>query len=257
MPFVGIGVGVGRQRFGGGGGGFDADYQAVLDYATTQGYTLPSASQQVLQNQLMLDLKSAGIWSKLDNFGVFATDGDSDFALINWKLLNDYTAVNSPTFTPDQGFTGNGTSSHINTGNALEFSGSNFQSSTQLGSFGAWSYFTKLAVGTPIAGANSSGNTLRGGNLKTIMGSSVGSNSNLIVGLYHNNNNAIVNAGFQNGVEITTGVSGSTQDLTTFYGLRDSSAFTADTISILFSGGDLSAEASDFYNACNTYISAL
>jgi hypothetical protein len=47
MPFVGIGVGVGRQRFAsGGGGGFDADYQAVLNYATTQGYTLPSAGQQ-------------------------------------------------------------------------------------------------------------------------------------------------------------------------------------------------------------------
>jgi hypothetical protein len=65
MPFVGIGVGVGRQRFaqGGGGGGFDADYQAVLDYATTQGYTLPSAGQQTLQNQLVVDLKDGGIWS--------------------------------------------------------------------------------------------------------------------------------------------------------------------------------------------------
>jgi hypothetical protein len=65
----------------------DADYQAVLDYATTQGYTLPSASQQLLQNQLVVDLKAGGIWSKLDTFAVFATDGDSDFALIDWKRL--------------------------------------------------------------------------------------------------------------------------------------------------------------------------
>jgi len=42
----------------------DSDYQAVLDYATTQGYTLPSASQQLLQNQLVVDLKDGGIWSK-------------------------------------------------------------------------------------------------------------------------------------------------------------------------------------------------
>jgi hypothetical protein len=63
MPFVGIGVGVGRQRFAQGGGGFDADYQAVLDYATTQGYTLPSSGQQTLQNQLVVDLKDGGIWS--------------------------------------------------------------------------------------------------------------------------------------------------------------------------------------------------
>lgn len=112
MPFVGIGVGVGRQRFS---GGFDADYQAVLDYATTQGYTLPSAGQQLLQNQLVVDLKAGGIWSKLDTFRVYATDGDSDFALIDWKRLIDCTAVNSPTFTTNQGFQSNGTSSYIDT----------------------------------------------------------------------------------------------------------------------------------------------
>jgi hypothetical protein len=94
---------------------FDSDYQAVLDYATTQGYTLPSASQQLLQNQLVIDLKAAGVWSKLDTFAVFATDGDSDFALIDWIRLTDYTAVNSPTFTTNQGFAGNGISSYINT----------------------------------------------------------------------------------------------------------------------------------------------
>ena len=92
---------------------FDADYQAVLDYGTTQGYTLPSASQQLLQNQLVVDLKDGGIWSKLDTFGVFATDGDSDFGLIDWIRLIDYTAVNSPTFTTDLGFQGDGISAYI------------------------------------------------------------------------------------------------------------------------------------------------
>jgi hypothetical protein len=94
-------------------GGFDPDYQAILDYATLQGYTLPSAGQRVLQNQLVIDLKAAGVWSKLDTFAVFATDGNSDFALIDWIRLIDYTAVNSPTFTTDEGFQGNGVSSYI------------------------------------------------------------------------------------------------------------------------------------------------
>lgn len=111
--FVGIGVGVGRQRVSG-GGGFDADYQAVLNYATSLGYTLPSAAQQVKQNQLMLDLKAGGIWTKLDTLRVYATDGSSSFALIDWKRLALCTAVNSPTFTTNQGFQGNGTSSYIN-----------------------------------------------------------------------------------------------------------------------------------------------
>ncbi len=92
---------------------FDADYQAILDYATTQGYTLPSASQQLLQEQLIIDLKTAGIWNKLDTFAVFATDGDLDFALIDWIRLSQYTAINSPTFTTNEGFTGNGTSSYL------------------------------------------------------------------------------------------------------------------------------------------------
>ena len=99
------------------GAAFDADYQAVLDYATTQTYTLPSASQQALQNQLVVDLKIAGVWSKLDVFYVFATDGDSDFASINWKDPNNYeiTEFNSPTFTTNQGWSTDGTSSYLNT----------------------------------------------------------------------------------------------------------------------------------------------
>lgn len=98
-------------------GGFDADYQAVLDYATTQTYTLPSESQKTLQNQLVVDLKDAGVWSKLDIFYVLATDGDSDFASINWKDPNNFeiTEVNSPNFTTNEGFQSNGTSSYLNT----------------------------------------------------------------------------------------------------------------------------------------------
>ena len=66
------------------GGGFDPAYQAVLDYATLQGYTLPSAAQQILQNQLVLDLKVSGTWDKLDVFYNFATDASLEFSFINW-----------------------------------------------------------------------------------------------------------------------------------------------------------------------------
>ena len=108
--------------------GTDSDYQAILDYATTQGYTLPSASQQALQNQLVVDLKDAGVWSKLDIFYLFATDGDSDFASINWKDPNTFeiTEVNSPTFTTNQGFSSDGASSYLNTNFNLSTSGTNY-----------------------------------------------------------------------------------------------------------------------------------
>lgn len=109
--------------------GFDEDYQAVLDYATTQGYILPSESQQAIQNALVLDLKSTGVWSGLDFFNVFATDGDSNYALIDWINLTTGTAVNSPTFTTNLGFTGDGVSAYIDTGYTISanLGSSNYQ----------------------------------------------------------------------------------------------------------------------------------
>ena len=97
---------------------FDTDYQAVLDYATLQGYTLPSSGQQTLQNQLVLDLKASGAWAGMSIFYNMATDGDSDFAGINWVDPNNFelTPINSPTFTTNSGFTGNGTSMVLDTG---------------------------------------------------------------------------------------------------------------------------------------------
>lgn len=94
---------------------YEAEYKSILDYATTQGYTLPSTAQRLKQNTLLSSLKTSGVWNKLDTFANFATDGSSSFALIDWKRVSLLTAVNSPTFTTNEGFTGNGTSSYINT----------------------------------------------------------------------------------------------------------------------------------------------
>jgi hypothetical protein len=94
---------------------FSTEYQDILNYATSLGYTLPSTNQRFKQNKLLVDLKRVGIWEKLDSFAMFTTDGSSNFALIDWKRLTTYTAVNSPTFTTNSGFLGNGTSSYIDT----------------------------------------------------------------------------------------------------------------------------------------------
>jgi hypothetical protein len=101
---------------------YEAEYKSILDYATTNSYTLPSTAQRLKQNTLLSSLKTAGVWNKLDTFANFATDGSTQFALIDWKRLSQYTAVLSPTFTTNEGFMGNGTSSYIDT---------NFNPSTQ------------------------------------------------------------------------------------------------------------------------------
>jgi hypothetical protein len=99
------------------GESFDADYQAILDRATTLGYTLPSASVQAKQNTLLVSMKADGVWAKLDVFYVFAQDGGADFGTLNWKNpnANQSTLVNAPTFVSNGGLMGNGTSSYIDT----------------------------------------------------------------------------------------------------------------------------------------------
>ena len=93
------------------------EYQAILSRATTLGYTHPSAAQQTIQNTLLSALKSSGVWDKRDIIYILATNGDSDFATLNWKDPATFqcTKVNSPTFTTNDGYTGNGTNSYLNT----------------------------------------------------------------------------------------------------------------------------------------------
>jgi hypothetical protein len=85
---------------------YEPEYVAILDFATLAGFVLPTDAQKILQNQLIIDLKSATIWEDLDLFYVFATDGDRDFAKINWKdPYNWYGIENgSMTFATDIGF---------------------------------------------------------------------------------------------------------------------------------------------------------
>jgi hypothetical protein len=110
--------------------GFYPEYQAVLDYATTQGFTLPSAQEQIDQNQIVMSLVDAGTWADLDIFYVFAGDGDSDFAKINWKNpgTHDATIVGTVNYLPNQGFQGDGVTGAINT---------NWNPSTAVGNYDA------------------------------------------------------------------------------------------------------------------------
>jgi hypothetical protein len=98
---------------------FDPDYQAVITRAISLGYTLPSFTQQVRQNSLMLALKHAGIFYLLDALYIFANDGSKEFGTINWKSATtaQATITGSPTWTSNQGFGSVGTNTdYITTG---------------------------------------------------------------------------------------------------------------------------------------------
>jgi hypothetical protein len=242
------------------GGGFDADYQAVLTYATTQGYTLPSAGQQTLQNQLVVDLKAGGIWSKLDTFAVFATDGNSDFALIDWKRLSQYTAVNSPTFTTNVGFQGNATSSYIDTNFNPSTSGVNYTLNN------ASRYFFPHA----FSGARMDGTTTTGVNTITRTSSTqqrINCQLNTLLTTFDYtavidpksiHRTSLTSVDLFNGTVGTTGVQTSTSILSSNqFILRSGSSYAAHTASAYAMGASMVAENTAFVNAYNTYKSSI
>jgi hypothetical protein len=245
-----------------GGGGFDADYQAVLDYATTQGYTLPSAGQQTLQNQLVVDLKAGGIWNKLDTFAVFATDGSSDFALIDWIRLSQYTAVNSPTFTTDEGFQGDGTSSYINTNFNPATQGVNFANNNA-----GISLYVKIAqtLGVDIFGETSSAIRLRNAN-NVLQRLNAGSNALAAInmsgtGVLTWNKNSISNWTFYN--NLTQSFNGSFVSVVSpsnnllILTLNGTTTFSNIQISIVAMGSSLDAENTNLNTHFNSYINSI
>jgi hypothetical protein len=96
-------------------GGFSAEYTAILARATALGYTLPSAAQQIVQNKLVLDLKTSGVWDLRDVIYSPANNGSKEFGTLNWKnpLVHQKTLVSSPTWTSNLGYSGNGSSSYV------------------------------------------------------------------------------------------------------------------------------------------------
>jgi hypothetical protein len=243
-------------------GAFDADYIAILNYATTQGYTLPSAAQRILQNQLVIDLKDGGIWSKLDTFAVFATDGNNNFALIDWKRLSQYTAVNSPTFSSNGGFTGNGTSNYIDTNFNSSTSGVNY-TLNNAGRFfwvdnriktNAWEGSRDNSSNNHTRNANGAQANINGGSVTLLTGTinfasdgfkAINRTSSLNV-------EAFATTTQFSCTQVSTVLVSAPQSV-----LRNGSQYNDCRFRFYAMGASLVSENTAFYNAMNTYLTSL
>lgn len=240
---------------------YDSDYKAVLDYATTQGYTLPSVSQRLKQSVLLSSLKTDGVWSKLDTFANFATDGSSNFALIDWKRLTQYTAVNSPTFTTNEGFTGNGTSSYINTNFNPAINGVNYQ----LNNASRYLYLKMGVVGSRLDGNLISTNFMRFGSFSTHnINSASGVSLVPSFSLVGDSSMKAMNRTSSTNVEMFNGTTqGSSTALSSVlpnssqFILRQDNLYSASKVSMYAMGASLVSENTAFVNAFNTYINSL
>lgn len=116
---------------------FDNNYQGILDYAISQADSLPDMNTRILQNQVIIDLKSSGVFNKLDFMHVWrdGTTENSGFKSIDWIRLNKATLVNSPTIGIN-GIQGDRVSSYVDLNYNPTTNGSNFLLNDH--SFGAY-----------------------------------------------------------------------------------------------------------------------
>lgn len=113
-------------------GNYDSEALALFDRMDVR----PDANRRAAINGLIVALKSAGVWTKLDSLHVFAAH-TPQAALVNWRAATDATSENSPTFTPSAGFKGDGATSRIVTNMP---SNTLLQHQANSASFGVWVY---------------------------------------------------------------------------------------------------------------------
>lgn len=91
---------------------YAAETTALLARMTVQ----PSAARAQVIDNLIGSLKSAGVWAKLDCLYVLAAH-DAQAGRLNFKGSSfTLTGVNSPTFTTDRGYAGDGSTSLLDSG---------------------------------------------------------------------------------------------------------------------------------------------
>jgi hypothetical protein len=108
--------------------------------------TTPPFWYQIEINKLISDLQGANIWNLLDRFFVLAGPNSStSLYSIKNTSATPATLVNSPTFTPYRGFTGNGSNMSINTQWNISTNSVNYTLNNA--SIGAYAITSGLAAG--------------------------------------------------------------------------------------------------------------
>jgi hypothetical protein len=90
--------------------GLDPDYQAWLDRGTSLSYGLPTLEKQLIENDIVLQLKGSGVWEKMDIIYFLGTWGSANLATLNLKnpITHQITTSGAVTHTPGSGYKGNG-----------------------------------------------------------------------------------------------------------------------------------------------------
>lgn len=260
---VGVGIGLPFLRIS---SGFSAEYNAILARGTALGYTLPSAGQQIKQNALIETLKSAGIWSKTDIFYMFANDGSREFATLNWMnpSAHQCTLLNSPTFTANDGFLGNGTSSFINTNYNPASSGINYTlNDASIFTYNKTYVLNAFLSGVDIGAFNCLRMSPASGNQRINMGSTASFVPMVDFDLATfkwrklSRTNATTGIASKNTTQTTHTAASINIDPQNQLVLKAGASFANVNVAAFGMGANLVAENTAHYNAINNYINSL
>ena len=209
-------------------------------------------------------LYAASVWSKIDVMWVLAAH-DEQFGRLNWKSPGSFTltAINSPTFTTDRGFAGNGSTSELDSGwdwgtNGVQYTQNNAH---------AFVYQRTSGQGVPALNQNNASyRTSIAGRQTTNLGintatrtTGVNPNSTPSSGMVRRNNSTEQSLLFD-GVEIMAPTAAPSTTGTSTTDFRMGSAFLFQNAQI--AGASLGAyldntEALAFYTAWHAYMVAL
>lgn len=243
---------------------FDVSYKAILDRAIFLGYSLPSIDQQAKQNTFLVTLKTIGVWNKLDVLYVFAQNGGSAFATINWKnpSANQSTLINAPAFVSNGGFQGDGVSSYIDTNFNPFTQGVNYTQNN------ASRYFFTHAISTTAGRFDGSSLTNRNQMIRGLTNAQRINAGTNVAGVPLDftttaNTKSLhrISANDITAYNETTGASttqtSATMDSVNQWILRAGTQYGAHTCSAYAMGASMISEHNNFITAWNTYKSSL
>lgn len=225
----------------------------------------PDATRANLINQAIVGLKNAGIWSTLDVLYVLAAH-DAQAARLNWKNPATFaaSAVNSPTFTTDRGYAGDGATSRVDsTFNPTTAGGQFAQDSNHIA---CWTV-TNAANNSADVGANTNSIVPRSGGTQLAIRNSNTATDNVVGSIADRRYYAVTSrsaAGAYEWYQSTTAngsqstVSAALANQSFWMCGRNNATFSAQTVALFHAGASLTGtQVSNGASIFSTYLTAV
>jgi hypothetical protein len=228
----------------------------------------PDDARKALIDTLVGDLKTDGIWTKLDWLCLLAAH-DAQAARLNAKnTAKALTAVNAPTFTIDRGYAGNGSTSYLDFGEVANAAGNSYALNSA--TLGVWANTSGGTTTVGQTGLLTTNGTIRliannSGSTETYkINDGASSIAQVSPGTRAGHRMAsrlasTTKRSFYNGVKTSelaaTSTSITAENLVV---CKADTSFSNDRMAACYSGGGLSdAEAGNMHSRLSTYLTAI